>query len=269
MAANNHTISLEEKYRSTAHLPTLLRETGYRLPPPGKTAFNAVYGTALDFYAHSSQFDHDAASNFAVSMEQLARIQLSFFQDSYPLDRLDPQTHFIDVAGGFGFLSCFLAKLLPEATFEVQDYPFVVEGAQKVCPPALRDRVLFRSHDMLSAQPAIDRLQHPHVVFLLKIILHDHGDDECKLALDNMLSAMGTGDRILVIDTVISDTGGGLSASTSDMIILSMFGGAGHRTLQEFRALIDGGGKYQTVFNTFSRNTGDVDDMMVIEIQKL
>lgn len=215
---------------------------------------------------YSDEFDHGPAVSFAVSMEELSRNQLPFLESSYPFDTIEPNSHFVDVAGGFGNLSYFLAERLPKATFVVQDLPFIVEQARKACPAALRDRINFQSQDLLSPQPKLDLDGEVSLVFLLKIILHDHGDRDCKVILKNLISAITQGDRILIIDTVIPEVGGSLSSSTSDLIILSMFG-SGHRTLQEFCALINDCGENLTI-RSFTGGAEEFDGMMVIEIQK-
>jgi O-methyltransferase domain len=258
--------SLEEKYRAVAHLPRFLKETRYRSPSRGNVAFNAVYSTPLNFYTYSAQFDHGAALNFARSMEELARSQLPFFANSYPLDRLPPASHFVDVAGGLGNLSYFLAERLPQAVFEVQDLPFIVEQADNACAAALKHRVSFKAQDMFAPQPRREKVNGTRLVYLLKIVLHDHGDEECKVILQNLLSTMNKGDRILIIDVVTSDVGGSLSSCYSDLIILSMFG-SGHRTLKEFLALINDCGE-GLVVTIFTGGTEESDGMMVIEIQK-
>lgn len=101
-------------------------------------------------------------------------------------------------------------------------------------------------------------------MFLLKIILHDHGDMDCKIILKNLLSLMDQGDRILIIDTVIPEIGGSLSASTSDLFLLGMFG-SGHRTLKEYYSLINDCGK-NLVIETFTGGIEEFDGMMVIEV---
>ncbi|KAI0533767.1 S-adenosyl-L-methionine-dependent methyltransferase [Xylaria digitata] len=227
---------LQEKYSAVACLPSLLQETEHRFPLPGNTAYNAVYDTTLDFYSFSSKFDHERALDYAMSMENLARAQLPFFERAYPCERLAPATHFIDVAGGLGYTSQFLAQEFPEASFDVQDYPYIVEMGRDKCPHTLQDRISFKAHDMLLPQPEIDREVYPFVAFLLKIILYDHCDEECKVILKNMFSVMNKNDRVLVIDTVIPKVGGSLSSSFSDIIQMSMFG-SGHRTLKEFFTL--------------------------------
>ncbi|UPK93494.1 hypothetical protein LCI18_004429 [Fusarium solani-melongenae] len=257
---------LEEKYRAVAHLPHAMRATGYRLTEPGKAAFNAVYGTSLDFYTYSNELDHPFALNFAISMEELARNQLPFLESSYPLERLEVDTHFVDVAGGFGNLSLFLAKKFPQATFSVQDHPFIIEHGQRACPPALKNRVKFFAHDMLSPQPKGTRPNKSKLIFLLKIILHDHGDEECKVILGNLLAAMEPGDRILIIDTAIPEVGGSLSSSMSDIIILAMFG-CGHRTLSEFKALIHGCAEDLKI-DVFTGGKEEFDGMVILDVQK-
>ncbi|KFA45338.1 Sat18 [Stachybotrys chartarum IBT 40293] len=258
--------ALEEKYRSVAHLPRLLQAVSHQFPTPGRTAFNQVYCTSLDFYTYSNELDHAAARNFAFSMKELARNQIPFVQQSYPLETIDPESHFIDVAGGVGYLSFFLAGSFPKATFEVQDHPFIIEEAHSVCPSELRDRITFRAHNILHPQPEIAKEINGRLVFLVKIILHDHGDDDCRLMLRNLVSVMKQGDRILIIDTVIPETGGSLSSANSDIIIMSMFG-SGHRTLEEFRALIHHCGE-DLVIETFASGDEEYDGMMVIEVRK-
>ena len=120
----------------------------------------------------------------------------------------------------------------------MQDLPFVVEHGQKACPARFRDRIAFQSQNMLSSQSKFDLPSDTRLVFLLKIILHDHKDEYCKLILRNLLSTMNAVDKILIIDTVTTDTGGSLSSNMSDLIILSMFG-SHHRILDDFRALLD------------------------------
>ena len=199
-------------------------------------------------------------------MEELSRSQLPFLESSYPLEKIEPNSHFVDVAGGFGNLSYFLADRIPKAKFVVQDLPFIVEQARKACPAALRDRISFQPQNMLSPQPEIDLARDVRLVFLLKIILHDHRDQDCKVILKNLISVMNRGDRILIIDTVIPEVGGSLSSSTSDLIILSMFG-SGHRTLKEFCALINDCGENLKI-QSFIGGAEEFDGMMVIEIQK-
>lgn len=243
-----------------------MKVKGYRLAEPGKAAFNAVYGTSLDFYTYSNELDHPAALNFAISMEELSRNQLPFLESSYPLERLEVDAHFVDVAGGFGNLSLFLAKRFPQATFSVQDHPFIVEHGQRACPPALKNRIKFFAHDMLSPQPKGTRPNKSKLIFLLKIILHDHGDEECKVILGNLLAAMEPGDRILIIDTAIPEVGGSLSSSMSDIIILAMFG-CGHRTLSEFKALIHGCAEDLKI-DVFTGGKEEFGGMVILDVQK-
>ncbi|KAI0908743.1 S-adenosyl-L-methionine-dependent methyltransferase [Ustulina deusta] len=259
---------LQEKYSAVARLPSLLQETEHRFPSPGKTAYNTVYKTPLDFYSFSSKFNHDRALDYAVSMENLARAQLPLFERVYPLQRLEPTTHFVDVAGGLGYTSYFLAHKFAQASFNVQDYPFIVEMGQQKCPDTLKDRISFKAHDMFLPQPEIDRKIYPFLVFLLKIILHDHCDEECKAILKNLYSSMKKNDRILVIDTVIPEVGGSLSSSFSDIIQLGMFG-SGHRTEREFVTLFHDCG-VEVAVETFSGAAGEeFDGMMVFEVRLL
>lgn len=259
--------SLKEYYHSVAHLPQFLEDTAYRVPSPRNTAFNDLFQTPLDFYHYSDIHGRDSAIKFGTSMEDLAKSQLPFFEKCYPVERLLPDSHFVDVAGGFGCLSYFLAKKLPQATFLVQDQPFIVEQAAELRAPGLSPRVDFQVHDMLSPQPEFDRAAMSALVFLLKVILHDHSDKDCKTIIRNLLSPMKEGDKIIIIDTVVPEKGAGsLSASMSDMILLSFFG-TSHRTLKQFQDLIRDCGE-DLLVRSFTGGVEEFDGMIVIEVQK-
>lgn len=199
-------------------------------------------------------------------MRELARTQLPFIDKCYPFAELAAGTHFVDVASGEGNLSFFLARKLPTATFELQDHETVLLQARIACDPGLAGRLSFRAHDMFNDQPPIDRtLCEQGVVFLLKIILHDHDDSQCHRILTAIVSQMALEDRLLIIETVLPEIGGSLSSSLSDVIILSMFG-AGHRTLQEWTSLIESSG--QVNIQTYGGGATEYDGMMVFEVRK-
>ena len=172
----------------------------------------------------------------------------------------------MDVASGEGNLSFFLARKLPNATFELQDHETVLSQARVACDPELLGRLSFRSHDMFNDQPSIDRtLYRQGVVYLLKIILHDHDDGQCQRILTAILSHLAPEDRLLIIETVLPEVGGSLSSSLSDVIILSMFG-AGHRTLQEWLSLINSCGR--VTVQKYGGGDSEYDGMMGFEVRK-
>lgn len=234
------------------------------MPSTGKTAYNSVYQTPLDFYTYANEKDHAASKNFAFSMRELARTQLPFIDESYPFHNLPPGTRFIDIAGGEGNLCFYLAERLPHATFQLQDHITVVAQAEKSCKTSLESRIDFRAHDMYLPQPPIDRDFYKNgAVFLLKIILHDHDDKQCRLILTNIITSMKYGDRLLIMETVLPEVGGSLSSSMSDMIILSMFG-CGHRTLKEWLELIHGSGEVHA--EVYGQGSSEFDGMMIFEV---
>jgi hypothetical protein len=234
------------------------------MPSTGKTAYNSVYQTPLDFYTYANEKDHAVSQNFAVSMRELARTQLPFIVECYPFHDLPPETRFIDIAGGEGNLCFYLAKRLPHATFQLQDHITVVAQAENSYDTSLGGRIDFKAQDMYLPQPPIDRETYKNgAVFLLKIILHDHDDMQCRLILNNIIASMKYGDRLLIMETVLPEVGGSLSSSMSDMIILSMFG-CGHRTLNEWLELIHGSGEVHT--EVYGEGSSEFDGMMIFEV---
>jgi hypothetical protein len=261
--------SLEENYQANAHLPSHLRANGYQFPVKGNTSFNAVFKTPLDFYTYCNENDPERGARFAIAMTEVTRRQLPSLGNGYPFEKLESRSRYVDVAGGLGHTCYFLARRLPEATFVVQDHQTVLAEAKKACPAELRDRVAFEPQDMFSAQPKSGTAaeQTPSgTVFLLKIILHDHGDEACRTILRNLLAVMGATDRILIVDLVIPETAGSISSSMSDLLTLSLFGSR-HRSLREWKALIDSSETSLTV-KTFAAGAEEFDGLMVIEVQK-
>ena len=220
-------------------------------------------------------------------MAEVSQPQLLFLEKAYPFDQLPVKTRFVDVASGLGHTTYFLARKLPAATFTVQDHPTIIARAKGSCPVELRERITFVSHDMFTPQPdefstADDDANDDEdsTVFLLKSILHDWPDPESRKILTPLLSAMHPHrDRILIVDTVIDEElkSRNLSACVSDMLTMSLFG-ARHRTLREFRSLINAAGKavrkrkgkgkgMKFVTKTYTGGAEEFDGMMVLEVR--
>lgn len=261
------TSRLDESFESCSALPKFLRNTDYRKPSPGKTAFNYHYDTDLDFYAYCATVDTQKGSRFARAMIQVAQSSLVFFEAAYPFSQIETAELIIDIAGGIGQASVFLAERLPNPTFVISDFPSVVDQGKAQCPTHLASRLQYVAHDFF--QPfdvQIFQCAGPRV-FLLKQILHDWSDEEASQILLGITSVLGPRDRLLILDTVKPD-GGKTSHSTamSDLLIMSTFGGL-HRTFGEFEDLVRRACPAASMARHYA-NAGQQDDFLVLEVRK-
>jgi hypothetical protein len=76
-------------------------------------------------------------------------------------------------------------------------------------------------------------------VYLLKRILHDKSDEECRAVLRTIRRAMTVGARLLVIDPVVPADGTANPHVLSDVLMMTVWGGR-ERTEAELRALLAG-----------------------------
>jgi ubiquinone/menaquinone biosynthesis C-methylase UbiE len=198
-------------------------------------------------------------------MEQVALASLHFFEAAYPLQRLASSTLIIDVAGGIGIASIFLAEKLPKQRFLITDYQSVIEQGKAKCPAHLRARVQYVAHDMFEPYHNLGFETNSERVFLLKQILHDWSDDQCVTILSNILDCFGPSDRLLIIDSVKPVEGTGLSTAMSEIMVMSTFGGR-HRNYAEFQTLVCAARSNALVQTSFA-NAGQYDDFLVLEVR--
>jgi O-methyltransferase domain len=172
-------------------------------------------------------------------MIEVSRSQLSVVDTIYPFGSLKPDTLIIDVAGGLGHASKFLAERYSHLVFEVQDHPEIIADGVAARVPGLHDRISFVPHDMFTPQMLRDRGASAfQIVYLLKVVLHDWDDAHCHRILSSILTGACPGDKILVVDTILPDANPSLSTCMSDVLTVALFGGR-HRTLREFQHLFD------------------------------
>jgi len=88
--------------------------------------------------------------------------------------------------------------------------------------------------------------------YLLKQILHDWNDDQCRTILANCARRLVGGGRIYIIEMVIPDDNSPSFASLMDLYMMVMLPGR-ERALQEYQLLLDTSGlKFERVLPTHS-----------------
>jgi SAM-dependent methyltransferase len=167
------------------------------------------FGDAMQFYTQDDSWD-------------LHHILASFDWKGVEFDR--PGASVVDVGGGQGQISYFLARHSQNLRFIVQDLPHVLDVAREEVPQEVRQRVTFEAHDFFEPQVARDAAP---VAFLLRHILHNWSDGYCVKILRALRPALSPGARILIIEYVLED-GPVKDLSTRfgfqlDMIMASLF----------------------------------------------
>jgi hypothetical protein len=141
----------------------------------------------------------------------------------------------VDVGGSVGQLLTTILAQHRHLTGILFDLPPVIEKAKPVLArsPAM-GRAEAVAGDFFKAIPAGD-------VFLLKQILHDWNDDQCRKILQNCARAMPSTGRLLLVEMVIPDDRSPSPAAMMDMNMLALLPGK-ERSAAEYEALLKSAG---------------------------
>jgi hypothetical protein len=140
-----------------------------------------------------------------------------------------------DIAGGQGAQLAAILASNPKARGVLFDQPHVVVGAPDVLRSAgVIDRVEVVGGTFFERVPQAD-------AYILKHILHDWNDEDCRRILTTIRAAAPPHARLLVIERLIEGPNAGSAAKLSDLNMLVGPGGM-ERTLEEFESLLESGG---------------------------
>ncbi|MCB5907840.1 methyltransferase [Streptomyces pinistramenti] len=194
----------------------------------GKPGFDTAYGLPL--------FEHLTATPdknrlFDTAMSSLTSGVNEKIAASYPF----PDTGtVIDVAGGRGGLLREVLIRHPGLDGLLFDRPETVTD-HLLNTADLSGRWQVRGGDVFAAAPGGGEL------YLLKNMLHDWPDEDCRRILTTIRRAMNPGSRLLVIDAVLPDSGTPRPAAALDIVMLMALQGR-ERTASEFQDLLDRSG---------------------------
>ncbi|RDK39053.1 O-methyltransferase [Aspergillus phoenicis ATCC 13157] len=100
------------------------------------------------------------------------------------------------VGGSSGFLSIALANAYENLSFVVQDYKHTVDEGRAALPSHLSERVSFQAHDFFAPQTVAGD------VYLLRHVCHNWSDKNAARILRNLVPAMKSSSRILLVEVV-------------------------------------------------------------------
>ncbi|GIK07514.1 hypothetical protein Aspvir_003180 [Aspergillus viridinutans] len=230
-------IQMDEMYQAASSTADAIRKNP-RTQDVNTSPFATRFGVSIyDFYTkYKSKADRFGRGMMgASSLEDEGLISL---RDCYNWAAL-AGGKIVDVGGGMGHVSIFLANHFPGLSFVVQDIlvpPGIDTGDNK-----LADNVEFQQHDFFQSQPVTDAR-----AYLLKHALHNHSDEDCVkvlAALVPALEAAGPKAALLINEGVLPDYGQAMSRDQhltlrrGDMCMMVTLS-AKERTRKQFQNLL-------------------------------
>jgi len=152
----------------------------------------------------------------------------------------------VDIGGSHGTLLATVLRNHTHLSGIVFDLPDVTDRARSNLDAAgLASRVEAVGGDFFIDVPAGD-------IYLLKQVLHDWNDEQCKIILSHCAKRMTDGGRVCIVEMVIPDDNSPSMASMMDLNMLVMLPGR-ERSLREYRSLLESAGlKFERLIQTHS-----------------
>jgi len=200
----------------------------------GESARKLLTGT--DDFKHIEQYP-EAAAVFNQAIVELTRLTSESVVRIYDFSGLK---RIVDVGGGYGELLISILRASLATSGVLFDLPHAIEGGKRRFKKAgLASRCEFLEGNFFESVPS------GADAYILKSIIHDWDDKNCKLILENCRRAMVEGGRLLLVERVLPDR---LEVLTdhqavvrSDLTML-VAQGAKERTEADFRDLLSSAG---------------------------
>ncbi|KAF4998731.1 hypothetical protein FGRMN_3057 [Fusarium graminum] len=165
------------------------------------------FATYHGMSAYSWYTEHpDKALNFAKAMAALTQMDrpVSTLRDEFAWDKLGALGKIVDVGGGSGHVSIYLATHYPNLNFVVQEFnsAAIAEGHARLTPD-IAERVEFMQHDFFTEQPITDAS-----AFFLRHCLHNWNDEDCIRIIRALVPALERckpGARVLINEEVLPE----------------------------------------------------------------
>jgi hypothetical protein len=141
----------------------------------------------------------------------------------------------VDVGGAHGTLLTKVVTRSKDSRGVIYDLGHVVDSAKKVIASQnLSDRIECVAGDFFKSVPAGQ-------AYLLKHILHDWNDDECRTILSNCSKSADANARLVVVELVLPEDRSPSRAALMDVNMMVLLTGR-ERTLSEYRDLFSKSG---------------------------
>ena len=196
----------------------------------GKKAFDHFYGKPVfDFLSEHP----DKAKLFDEAMTGIHGAETQPMLSAYDFSGIGT---LIDVGGGNGSLLCAVLKQFPTMKGIVYDLPGVVARARDtICEADMADRC------QTIAGSFFEKVPSGGDAYLMRHIIHDWTDDQCRQILGNFHKAMTPAARLLIVESVIPSGNQTFFGKFLDLTMLVIPGGK-ERTAEEYRKLLASAG---------------------------
>ena len=168
---------------------------------PTHTGYNLANNTPLPIYQFLLQHP-ERMRRFGMGMRYFTRGEgwdLKYLRAGYNWDAIDnPDGLVVDVGGGQGAVSQYLAASTRFLRFIVQDSAVVVDLGEAALPKGLKERIDFMPHDFFTEQPVKGA-----DVYFMRWILHNWSDKYCLQILRNLAPALKKGSRVVLYEYLL------------------------------------------------------------------
>ncbi|RGP79393.1 hypothetical protein FLONG3_2448 [Fusarium longipes] len=194
-------MQFDEMFKAATATSTFLRNSPLE-SNSDECGFATYYGKSV----YSWYMDHpEKALGFAKAMAALNRMDrpVSTLCDDFPWEKLK-SGKVVDVGGGRGHVSMYLASRYPDLSFVVEESnsAAIAEG-QATLNSDIAGRVSFMQHDFFTKQPITDAS-----TFLLRHCLHNWNDKDCIRIIRALIPALEKcrpGAQILINEVILPE----------------------------------------------------------------
>jgi hypothetical protein len=196
----------------------------------GKPSFVKVMGEPVFDYMSKHP---EAAAIFDEAMTGIHGAETAAMIDAYDFSQFGTV---VDIGGGNGTVIRTVLEKNPTVSGVLYDLPHVVQRAQP-----LFDASSVAGRAKLIGGSFFESVPPGGDAYMMRHIIHDWYDDECRTILKNCHAVMRPDAKLLVIDTVIEPGNTPQFAKYLDITMLTIPGGK-ERTAAEFRELFASAG---------------------------
>ena len=196
----------------------------------GRSAFEFVHGTDSWTYLSARPEEYAVFNRAMTSISDATNASILQAYDFSTISTL------ADIGGGHGKFLATIFDAHPALHGILFDIPPVIDQATE----AIRGTVL-DGRCQLVAGSFFDTIPTGADAYILKHVLHDWGDADCKKILDACRKAMETNAKLLIVEQALPAINAPVGAVSTDLSMLVGPGG-GERTEQEYRALLEASG---------------------------
>ncbi|KAI0108553.1 putative O-methyltransferase [Nemania sp. FL0031] len=229
----------DEMFEAASMTATSVQQDPY-LSTPAHSAFNIRFGISpYQWYAQNPE----RGARFASAMAGLVQMNNDKLElrDRFPWATLGSKT-VVDVGGGSGHISIYLATEFPELEFIVQDVNpgMLSQGPKRPDYPPVEKRVSFMQYSFFDPQPIENA-----GLFFLRQIIHNYNDETSVKIFKSFVPAMekcSPDTSLLINDMLLPAANTELKVEEHHLrqIDIAMMNGyaAKQRTLKEFTDLL-------------------------------